>query len=224
MSLDEYTIHDGRIDFERIKTLVAVSDPVILEVGCNTGTDTIKFLKYFDSPTIYCFEPEPRAVERFKKTVPRVANVTLIEAAVSDHTGSTVFYRSGGTKDMIDRPYEEQWHLSGSIREPKKHLEFIPWVSFEKTLTVNTVTLDIWMQSTELQLIDFIWMDVQGAERNVIRGGKECLSRTRFLYTEYNNNEMYEGQWQLQQIMENLPDFEVLTVYKNDVLLRNRSL
>ena len=68
------------------------------------------------------------------------------------------------------------------------------------------------------------WIDVQGAELNVIREGKKLLEQTRFLYMEYADKELYEGQANVQQLLAELPGFEVIQVYAGDVLLRNRLL
>ena len=69
-------------------------------------------------------------------------------------------------------------------------------------------------------------MDVQGAEGDVIEGGREILKRTRYLYTEYSDKELYEGELTLQQILSTLPgEWKVLKKYERrndgDVLLRN---
>ena len=71
--------------------------------------------------------------------------------------------------------------------------------------------------------IDFIWADVQGAEGDMIRGGQRALAKTRFLYTEYCNRELYEGQLSLRQMLGLLPEFEVVRRFPNDVLLENRA-
>jgi hypothetical protein len=65
---------------------------------------------------------------------------------------------------------------------------------------------------------------VQGAEADLIAGAAESLKFTRYFYTEYNENEMYQGQVGLRKLMELLPDFELVVRFPDDVLLRNRSL
>jgi hypothetical protein len=51
------------------------------------------------------------------------------------------------------------------------------------------------------------------------------LTKTRFIYTEYNNRELYEGQANLKQLMKHLRDFKILIRYPDDVLLaRKRNL
>jgi hypothetical protein len=42
-------------------------------------------------------------------------------------------------------------------------------------------------------VVDFMWVDVQGAEDLVFTGAKDVLSRTRYVYTEYATD-LYEGQ------------------------------
>jgi hypothetical protein len=51
------------------------------------------------------------------------------------------------------------------------------------------------VEENDISFIDFIWADVQGAEEDLILGGLDTLrKRTKYLFTEYNNSEMYEGQ------------------------------
>jgi hypothetical protein len=111
--------------------------------------------------------------------------------------------------------------LSGSIRKPKEHLDVYPWCKFESKIVVKTRTLDSWAREEGVGVIDLIWADVQGAEADLIAGGKEALRRTRYFYTEYSNAELYEGQANLKQLLRLLPDFHVVHRYENDILLRN---
>jgi hypothetical protein len=53
----------------------------------------------------------------------------------------------------------------------------------------------------------------------MIRGGRESLTRTRYIHTEYGNNELYEGQAGLEEVMQMLPQFRILVRWENDALL-----
>lgn len=215
----------GAITKEYIAEVVGKSDPVILEIGCNDGGNTLWFLELFENPKVFCFEPEPRAIERFKRQVGNRPNVTLVEMAISDRTGTATFHRSSGhpTAESVQK-LPQGWDLSGSIRKPKEHLHIHPGVKFEETITVLTSTLDEWVERQRLGTIDFIWMDVQGAERDVIQGAKRTLARTRYLYTEYGAFELYEGQVSLLELVRQLPDFRLATRYRGDALFEHRSL
>jgi 2-O-methyltransferase len=119
--------------------------------------------------------------------------------------------------------YPEGWDQSGSLRAPKSHKIVWPWVKFESIVAVQVRRLDTWARENGIGTVDFIWVDLQGAEGDLISGGREALARTRYLYTEYSNDELYEGQPNLVQLMEMLPNFSVLSRYAMDVLFKNNS-
>ncbi|KRQ09656.1 FkbM family methyltransferase [Bradyrhizobium sp. DASA03076] len=205
---------------EQLVSLLGNPSPVILDIGCNDGTDTKRFVELCPEARFYCFEPDPRAVVRFKKNLHSALDkVRLFEIAISDRNGKIDFHPSNGDGEV------EEWDLSGSIRRPKNHLAEYEWVRFDKPISVETRRLDDWSSEAKLDKIDLIWMDVQGAESDVIAGGKRALSNTRFIYTEYSDRELYEGQLSLNAILELLPSFEVVRLYpravEGDVLLRN---
>jgi FkbM family methyltransferase len=162
---------------KNIRDLVGRDDPTILEIGCNDGTDTLLFLEAMPRATIYCFEPDPRAIERFHKTVSD-CRATLIEAAVCCEDGEALFYGSSGRPPNRSRKpgapracWLPEWDLSGSLLQPTGHLAYCPWATFpqDRQYKVRTVRLDTWMEERpEISQIDFIWCDVQGAEANSI--------------------------------------------------------
>jgi len=172
--------------------LIGRPDPLIIEVGCNDGTDTQRFLNTFPECQIVCFEPDPRAIARFKRTItdPRV---TLVEAAAADRDGWSPWFASHGevpkgTLCHVDAEALADWDLSGSIRQPTGHVDLAKWCMFTQTFDVQVVSLDTWIESMpglQEKEIDLLWIDVQGAESDVIRGARKALSRTRFVFTEF---------------------------------------
>jgi len=204
-----------------IHELVDRDDPLILEVGCNDGSDTEEFLATFPGVMIHCFECDPRPIWAFRQKIvdPRAH---LYEIALSDRDGTAILHMSGGTTAGA---YKEDWDLSSSLLAPRLHLERHPWVTFERELEVATVRLDAWAEMTiPKRKIDFIWMDVQGAEHLVIAGGTKTFSRSRFCYFEYANSELYLGQKKLRPIMRALPDWRLLATFDNNALAVNRAL
>ncbi len=216
----EPPLTDSSITKEFICRLISRPDPTILEIGCNDGSNTLWFLEVFDSPKIFCFEPDPRAASRFRQKIGERPEVSFYEYAIGNKDGEETFYMSGG-QETEEMP--EGWDYSGSIRKPKNHMLVHPWCKFEKNIIIQTKTLDTWCTEQGIDRIDFIWMDVQGAEIDVIRGGRNALRKTRFLYTEYNNKELYEGQLSLKQLLKELAEFEVVVRYPDDILLRNKT-
>ena len=120
----------------------------ILEIGAHDGKDTRRFLNAFPQAYIHAFEPEPRAIAKFKQRGEH-PRLRFYEAAVGAHDGHAVFHASGGDLPPDATPahralFREGWDKSGSLRAPKKHKDIWPWVTFEKTIEVPVVRLDTW--------------------------------------------------------------------------------
>jgi 2-O-methyltransferase len=218
-------VSSGIITSEIIRACIRSNNPVVVEIGCNDGTNTLAFAESLPNAAIYCFEPDPRCIARFVAQVGDRPNITLFKAAVSDRDGKAEFFQSSGQHPEGHGPeMPDGWDLSGSIRRPKWHLAAHPWVTFDRPIEVPTITLDTWCDTNAVTDIDFLWMDVQGAELDVFRGARRVLARTRYIYTEYNNAELYEGQGDLRKIMRQLPSFRIVVRFAGDVLLYNTEI
>jgi FkbM family methyltransferase len=214
-------IISGALTATEIRQLVGKDDPVIIEVGANCGQTTAELLKAMPRATIFAFEPEPRAIAKFRNTIAN-PNVHLYECAIGAMNGTTSFYQSSGAEHLLD--YREGWDQSGSIRRPNSHLKVWPWVKFEKQITVPIITLDDWSKQHRITKADFIWADVQGAESDLVEGAALFLRSSRYFYTEYSNDEWYEGQITLNDLLEKLPDFDLVRRYAMDALFKNKRI
>ena len=205
---NEFSVH-------KMNSFIQVKNPVILEIGANCGQTTTEFLKVFPNARIYCFEPDPRAIEKFKRNIDS-PQVQLIEAAVGAESGFVMFHQSSGA-EWID---PAGWDHSGSIRKPKTHLEVWPWVKFEKQIPVPMLKLDDWVVQNHIEKIDFIWADVQGAESDLILGALRSLTMTDYFYTEFSDVEWYEGQINFQLLSSLLSNFSLVHKFCNDALFK----
>lgn len=205
---------------EAISRLVNRPSPVLLEIGAHNGSDTARMLAAMPGATIHCFEPDPRPRQQLVKRFGRDSRVFIHAVAVGAASGKAIFNQSAGSFGG----YPLDWDYSGSLRAPKKHLKKHPEIKFDSKIEVDVVRLDDWASDHGVSEVDFIWMDTQGAEVDIIAGGRETFAQTRFVYTEYSNDELYEGQITLVEILRRLPDFRILTRYPEDVLLENSKL
>lgn len=95
--------------------------------------------------------------------------------------------------------------MSSSILEPKKHLEYYPYIHFNYQFTVPIYTLDFFNFSEEYNMLD---IDVQGYELEVLKGSKETLKHIDYIYIEVNREELYEGCPMVEEIDSFLSDFD----------------
>ena len=212
----EQQVSDTTITYHQIRDLVGKDNPLIIEVGANNGSASNAFIKTFPACRLECFEPDPRAIAKWRTKV-RSERARLWEAAVGDFNGVTRFHMSDG----LEEKYEGGYDKSGSILAPKEVLRRHPTIRFERAIDVKIYRLDDWASDNGFDKVDFIWADVQGAETNLIRGATKVLSRTRFFYAEYSRFELYEGQKTLEEIKAMLPHFRVKMLFRGDVLFEN---
>lgn len=193
------------------------SPKVFIELGANDGSDT-RILATVPNVIIHALEPDPRM------RLDPPSNVRFYPLAISDKNGTAPFVLSQ-SHDVFPNA---QWTVSSSLLKPKTHLKYFPEVHFGATVVVETITLDTLCSQNEISKVDLIWADVQGAEGQMIAGGTSTLKSTKYLYTEYSNNELYEGQITLKTILQLLPSWEivqnnpVLNGIYGDVLLINK--
>ena len=218
-SLTSIIVESGNLSADDIGLMIGKDDPIILEIGANIGQTTIEFIRVMPRARVYCFEPDPRAAAKLRQTISSIqADIKIFECAVGDFNGVVNFHQSSGEGD------HEDWDQSGSIREPKNHTIVWPWVKFQRKIEVPIVRLDDWALEQGIVDVDFIWADVQGAEIDLVKGAKKTLQNTRFFYTEYSNDEWYEGQVNLVQLYDALDNFSVSRVFRMDALFENMEL
>jgi FkbM family methyltransferase len=205
---------------EFIKNLVINT---FVEIGSHFGTDTQDFRKFHPNARIVCFEPDIRNLRILKERgIDKICE--LYPIALSNRNGKSTFYLSSG--DSVGRVSEQilqenDWSCSSSLKKPTGHLYTHPWISFDNQIEVETKRLDD-IESLKGHTIDFMWVDVQGAEDLVFSGALETLKRTKYLYTEYSNDELYEKQLNKQSILKLLGnDWVEMYDYGGDILLHN---
>lgn len=200
---------------------------LLLEVGANSGSDSLRLLEAFPDATLHCFEPDPRAQKQWHASV-RDSRATLHAFALGNEDGKVRFFQSDFRDALNPGAEENGWTESGSIHAPRNHLVSYPWVSFKTEIEVTCLRLDSFIAETldlgESEVIDFIWADVQGAERELILGGINSFHRVRFVYTEYSIQKLYESQINLREIARMLPSFRIKKLWDTDVLFENISL
>lgn len=198
----------------RFKDLVARESPVIFEIGANNGDDSVKLLNEFVNPIYHGFEPDKEVFNILEQRLSSFnGKIYLTCAAVSDFSGEAEFYVANNT-------------YSSSLKKPVLHKEIYPSVLFDKKTIVKTITLDQYASDNNISYCDLAWIDVQGAEDLVIKGGTEFFKNTKYIYTEFSNVELYEKALNQFGIIELLPYFKMVAVIPEapsygNVLLEN---
>ena len=129
---------------------------VVIDVGAHIGTFT-RFALKRDARLVIAFEPDQDLIILFKQNFEkeiRSKKVILIEAAAWDSPGTLKFITMEGTSSA------SRVNNAGEIEVP-------------------AITIDDTIKSLELDRVDFIKMDIEGAERNAVAGASKTISHSR---------------------------------------------
>ena len=136
---------------------------IILDCGANMGLSMLYFSLNYPDHTTYAFEPEPEIFAILKENVEtfQLKNVKIFQQAVWDKVDVLEFYTDKGMGGRVLSSYENQ--------KPKK---------------IESVRLRDYLNDK----VDFLKIDIEGAETVVIRDCKVKLSGVGSIFFEYHND------------------------------------
>jgi FkbM family methyltransferase len=158
------------------KNLGKIERPIMFDVGANVGTYSLLLSKVFPQAKIYAFEPNENT---FKQLVVNVdSSVKCVNAGMgSEEKNAKIFTFADDLTSTNASIYGEMF------RSYKKD----DLVEIEIQLT----TLDLFCEHEGIKEIDFLKIDTEGNEHNVLRGANKMLTEGKvkiiqFEFGEYN--------------------------------------
>ncbi len=167
----------------------------VIHIGAHYGEEVDYYLKN-NIENIVLFEPLPENFNMLISKVGNIPNILTYDAALGSIRGEMEMYVSSNERQ------------SSSLLAPKMHLTQHPNVSFPYKTMVNVETLD----SYKFSGYNFINMDVQGYELEVLKGSKETLKSIDYVYCEVNRAEVYENNAMVEEIDDFLSTYNMQRV------------
>jgi FkbM family methyltransferase len=168
-------------EYARVK---ALAPRVILDIGANIGIAALYFDAVCPGARIIAVEAAPRTFELLRENTRHLPNVTCVHAAVTDAVGTVTIY--SGRRSLASS-------LTPSAGLPDAHV--VPATTLER------LAEDVGYGSAE-----FVKLDVEGAEVQVIPASAATLSAARAIAFEFHQQPTETDLWSL---LATLPDFEV---------------
>jgi FkbM family methyltransferase len=156
----------------------------VIDAGANRGAFTDAFLRLHHPDRVVLVEPIPDLAAKLRVRFARRRGFSVVAAALSDHHGTAEF-------EINQSPAS-----SSLLKIDPRNIEWFGRdLRVARTLHVPTLTLPELMSEQQLETIDLLKLDLQGAERLVLSGGEAVLPRVRVIYTEVFFEALYAGAW-----------------------------
>ncbi len=176
----------------RLAWLRTLGIDTILDVGANTGQFATLIRETLPDARIYSFEPLRGCFDQLVANMAGDARFQAYNIALGDENGQTRFYQSS-------------WTQSSSLLEMTDlHRRVFPHTSEQEVTTAAVCRLDDFVADLVLGDHLLIKVDVQGAERAVLRGGDETIRRADVLLIEASFRELYKGQMLFNEMVDHL--------------------
>jgi len=149
-------------------------DPVLLDVGANIGVHSLVFSELAGPRgRVYAFEAQRIVYQML------LGNLAL-NSIENVHAYRVAVGRAAGELKLPPVDYSQPWNFGGmSLTTEDQEPQFRPGTPQYAAADTGEVVPVIPLDSLELPRVDFIKLDVEGMEEDVLRGATRTLERTR---------------------------------------------
>lgn len=144
----------------------------VIHIGAHMAEESASYQTHNWGPVTW-IEANPNLIDALRFAVP--IEDTVICAALWDQNDLTMDFNIASNGE------------SSSLLAPAEHLSDFPAIHFDQIVSLRTKRLDAIIS----KIPNFINLDVQGAELKVLEGLGELIHQLDFVYTEFNDTELY---------------------------------
>ncbi len=140
--------------------------PFIIDCGANVGVSILYYIKYYPGAIIIAFEPDKNIFSVLKQNIEKIqnSNITLINKGLWNSDGKMTFIPEGAD--------------GGQVLQGNAQLSSTP-----KIIEIETTRLIKYLDRS----IDFLKIDIEGAEAVVIKDCENALSYAKQIFVEVHS-------------------------------------
>lgn len=138
-------------------------DPLIIDCGANIGLSVIYFKQLYPKAKILAFEPDHQIYQALEANVAsfELSHITLFQEAVWKEDGVVEFKIEGGFSGRVPKPEDKLNVVKVKARNLKNLLN---------------------------QPVDFLKVDIEGAEYEVLKACNHSLQNVKNIFIEYHSH------------------------------------
>jgi FkbM family methyltransferase len=162
----------------------------VIHIGAHYGEEIVEYVNHGIKKLIF-FEPISNSLKILEENLSNYV----------DKTNIVIFpYALGNDEREVEMYVSNRGGMCSSILKPKIVLTQYPEITFETKEVVKMIRLD----DAEIKFNDFNFLniDVQGYELEVLKGSENMLNNINYIYTEINREEVYENTPHVEKLDE----------------------
>lgn len=163
--------------------------PSFMDVGANAGEYSELLLASFANASVHAFEPHPQTFVTLSQNVG--GRVQCHPLALGAQKGAFHLYDRGGDDGGI---------RASLAKEALERVQSKPLTAYSVTVS----TIDDFVKQHSISLIDFIKIDTEGFEMDVLKGARDTLSQGRIGAIQFEFNDVHFARSQF------LADFQAV--------------
>lgn len=170
------SVLEAQLAYSNIKNK---ENPIIFDIGANIGTFTSWMAKAFPKGKIYSFEPQRLIFQMIcgNMAINNIDNVYLFNLALGKENKTIEF----DEPDYFQNVDYGTFSLAKTVLEKKSKYKSI----------IDLTTLDDFIKKYKINNVDFIKIDAEGMDLDVLLGSKYCLKEFKpSILVEHSDNEI----------------------------------
>jgi 2-O-methyltransferase len=193
-TLDGYSFGRSLFNMEWV-TAVTETPKVIFDIGCYDMGDSIRFKHRYPGADVYSFEASHYRHEKLKETAAKYG-LNFVPFAVSDKVGTATFFDA--------EVFDDEGKIGPRIDAQGSFFQHTDVYKYKnprikqkpETTEVQTITVENFCAEKNIAEIDVLYVDVEGAELQVVKGMGNLRPKMVFVETLDFVNPNAAPMWQ----------------------------
>ncbi len=144
---------------------------VFFDGGANVGDFTSLVLEVFDGASkIFCFEPLKKNIQALRERFGQNPNVVIEEFALDKSSGKSLIHFSDKNTKLASL-YDRKIDFAGKAND--------------RVEEIKTVSLSDFCSQQDIQRIDYLKLDTEGSELDVLAGARELVADKKITIIQF---------------------------------------
>ncbi|CAL65530.1 FkbM family methyltransferase [Christiangramia forsetii] len=151
---------------------------ILFDVGANSGSYSQNLAQAFPNSTIYSFEPNKNSYKKLKHNIANYRQIKCFQIGFGNEKVTKTLYTYS---DELDSEHASIY---------KDVFKDIHTTNKLKSILIELICLDDFCRDHNINFIDFLKIDTEGNEIEVLKGGQNMIKEGKIKIIQFEFNEM----------------------------------